>query len=479
MKLQQYVEHQRRYFASGRTLSADFRREQLNRLRLSIRAHEAELLSALRTDLGKSLAEGYMTELSLVYGELDFAIRRLKHWTAPRRVFLPLAAFPGTGWVHSVPYGCVLIMSPWNYPVQLTLNPLVAALAAGNCALIKPSAYAPAVSSVLARLIAETFPSAYVSVVEGGRRENAALLEQHFDLICFTGGAAVGRTVMEAASRHLTPVILELGGKSPAVVDHTADLKTAARRLIWGKTVNAGQTCVAPDYVLADRRIAGELTRELIQQSHRMWGRSPLTRADYPHIVNEKHFNRLTALLEGQHILSGGGSDRAALRIEPTVLQPSSLSAPVMQEEIFGPLLPVLACDSLEEAACFIRHGPRPLALYIFTSRRETARRFLTAVPSGGACVNDVLLHLTSPRLPFGGVGDSGMGRYHGKAGFDAFSYEKSVVERGTRLDIPLRYPPYTEGKRRLLCYLLPDHRLTRGNMPDSGQKRHRLRSRI
>lgn len=451
MDLITVIERQRRYFHSGRTLPIPFRLEQLNRLRLSVHAHERELLAALNADLGKSAAEGYMTELSLVYGEIDEALRQVERWSAPRRAPLTLAAFPGRGRVSPSPYGCALIMAPWNYPVQLTLNPLVAALAAGNCALVKPSAYAPATSAAVARLIADTFTPAYVTVVEGGRQENTALLEQPFDVICFTGSVEVGKVVMEAASRRLTPVILELGGKSPAVVDRTADLKVTARRLMWGKTVNAGQTCVAPDYVLADRRIVGDLTAEMARQSRRMWGPAPLARTDYPRIVSEKHFDRLTGLLDGQRILHGGQYDRSSLRIEPTVLQPASLEAPVMQEEIFGPLLPVLTYDSLDQAACFIRRRPRPLALYYFTSRQKTARRFMEAVPFGGGCVNDTLLHLTSPHLPFGGAGDSGMGRYHGKAGFDAFTYEKSVVERGTCLDIPLRYPPYTEDKLKLL----------------------------
>ena len=390
---------QRRYFATGETRKPAFRVEQLRRLQLLLAAREKDLLAALEEDLGKSAYEGYMTELGLVKAEVREAIRRTEEWAAPRRAAMPLAQFPAFGTVTPEPFGVALIMAPWNYPVQLTLNPLVAALAAGNCAVVKPSAYAPATSAALARLLEEAYPPDYVAVVEGGRRENSALLDQKFDTIFFTGSVAVGKVVMAAAARQLTPVTLELGGKSPVIVDATADLRLAARRILWGKTVNSGQTCVAPDYVLADRRIKGALLEEMRRELRRLWGPDPLRRPDYPRIVNEKHYRRLTGLLEGQTPFLGGRCDPENLRVAPTVLDKAAPDDPVMQEEIFGPILPVLAYHTLEGAVRFIEERPRPLALYLFTRSDRARCRVMEQVSFGGGCVNDTLVHLaaTSP----------------------------------------------------------------------------------
>ena len=439
----QLVNTQRHYFRTGETLPVAFRLRQLGHLKLMMKACERELLAALNADLGKSAFEAYATELGMVYEEINAAMRNLERWAAMRRVSLPLLQLPASGHIRPEPYGVALIISPWNYPVQLTLSPLVSAIAAGNCAVVKPSAYAPNVSRALARMLGRLFPRYYVSVVEGGRQENAALLEQKFDKIFFTGSVEVGKAVMTAAARHLTPVTLELGGKSPVIVDCTANLKIAARRILWGKTVNSGQTCVAPDYVLADRRIYDRLLREMRIELKRLWGISPLSNEEYPRIVNEKHFNRLLELMSGQHIFLGGGYDRSALRIEPTVLDRVSFESPVMREEIFGPILPVIPYESLDEAIAFIGFRPKPLALYLFASDKDAEKRIFQEVSFGGGCINDTLMHLVSTGLPFGGVGESGMGRYHGKYGFDAFSHEKSIVRKGFFPDLPLRYPPY------------------------------------
>ncbi|HIZ19688.1 MAG TPA: aldehyde dehydrogenase [Firmicutes bacterium] len=447
--LQQLVDSQHAYFRTGQTLSPAFRRRQLCRLKAALSEREPELLLALKADLNKSAFEAYTTELGMVHEELTTAIRHVEKWAAPRKVPLSILHFPGSGWVQPEPYGVALIMSPWNYPVQLTLNPLIAAMAAGNCAVVKPSAYAPHTSQVLALLLRGLFPEEYVAVVEGGREENTALLEQKFDTIFFTGSVAVGKIVMQAAARYLTPVTLELGGKSPVIVDKSANLRLAARRILWGKTVNSGQTCVAPDYVLVDRTIQNDLLKAMRAELKRLWGVSPLSNPDYPCIINEKHFYRLLGLLKDQHAYIGGGYDSGTRRIEPTVLDNANFDSPVMQEEIFGPILPVIPYDSLDQAIDAVVSRPKPLALYLFTNDRAVENRVLQEISFGGGCVNDTLMHLVSTNLPFGGVGESGMGQYHGKYGFDTFSHPKSIVKKSNRLDIPLRYPPF-RGKYRL-----------------------------
>ncbi|HJD23858.1 MAG TPA: aldehyde dehydrogenase [Firmicutes bacterium] len=447
--LQRFVDSQRAYFRTGRTLSPAFRRRQLCRLKAALSEREPELLLALKADLNKSAFEAYTTEIGMVHEELATAIRHVEKWAAPRRVPLSILHFPASGWVQPEPYGVALIMSPWNYPVQLTLNPLIAAIAAGNCAVVKPSAYAPHTARILALLLRGLFPEEYIAVVEGGREENAALLEQKFDTIFFTGSAAVGKIVMQAAARHLTPVTLELGGKSPVIVDKSANLRLAARRILWGKTINSGQTCVAPDYVLVDRAVRDDLLKAMRTELKRLWGVSPLSSPDYPCIINEKHFYRLLGLLKDQHAYIGGGYDSGTRRIEPTVLDSADFGSPVMQEEIFGPILPVIPYDSLDQAIDAVVSRPKPLALYLFTNDRAVERRVLRGISFGGGCVNDTLMHLVSTRLPFGGVGESGMGQYHGKYGFDTFSHLKSIVKKSNRLDIPLRYPPF-RGKYHL-----------------------------
>ena len=435
---------QRAYFRTGATLPPDKRLEDLQKLDRAIRDREQDLLAALAADLHKHPAEGYMTEVGMVLEELKYTRKHLRSWLRPRRVRTPLAQFPSRSYTLRPPYGAALILAPWNYPVQLCLAPLIGALAAGCCVTLKPSAYAPASSAAVRALLEPLFPPEQVSVVEGGRAENAALLEQEWDKIFFTGSAAVGRLVLEKAARRLTPCSLELGGKSPCIVTGTADLPLAARRIAFGKLLNAGQTCVAPDFVLIDRRVKDRFLAAYQAAVRTLYP----TYDDLPHIINDKHFARLRGLLAEEHDLMGGLCDPESRFLPPSLLDQCTWDSPAMQEEIFGPLLPVLAYDELDGALERLRAMPKPLALYLFTGDRAEERRVLHTVPFGGGCVNDTVIHLANPRLPFGGVGESGMGGYHGKHSFDAFTHEQSVVAKG-RLDLPFRYPPYTEEKGR------------------------------
>ncbi|MEG2118755.1 MAG: aldehyde dehydrogenase, partial [Pseudoflavonifractor sp.] len=436
------ISAQREYFNSGMTRGIALRLIALDKLEKAILAREGDLLAALKTDLGKAEYESYACEIGIVLSELRFAKKHLQKWAAPQKRPSPLALFPAHSRVLAEPYGVVLIMSPWNYPVQLTLVPLVAALAAGNCALVKPSAYTPHVAAVLGDLLAATFPPEQVALVQGGRAENAALLEGKFDYIFFTGSTAVGKTVMHAAAEHLTPLTLELGGKSPVILAPDADLPLAARRLCWAKFVNAGQTCVAPDHLYVPAPLRDRLVEELGKQIKILYGSDPLHSPDLPKIVTEKHFNRICGLIDPAKIAHGGQTDPENRRIAPTILQDVAEQDPIMQEEIFGPLLPVLTYEDLDTLLIAQQKKPRPLALYLFTKDPRFEARALQAVPSGGVCVNDAVVHLATSHLPFGGVGESGMGSCHGKAGFDTFTHYRSLVHRG-KLDLPLRYPPY------------------------------------
>lgn len=443
MAIPELVNDQRTYFLSQATKPCAFRLEKLNALKEWMEKNEQAICGALYQDLGKSAYEAYLTELYMAKDEAALAIRHLKRWMKPLRAKTALGQLPGKCRIYSEPYGVTLIMSPWNYPFQLTVVPLIGAIAAGNCAVIKPSSYSPATSALVARMARELFEPEYVTVVEGGRKENGELLEQHFDFIFFTGGATVGRLVMEKASKFLTPVSLELGGKSPVIVDETADIALAARRLAWGKYLNAGQTCVAPDYVLVHRGREQALVEALIAEIRRMYTSAPLANADYPKIINERHFERLLGLLGSGSVAHGGQADAAARRISPTVLTDVDWESPVMQEEIFGPILPILTYGKLDDVIAKIQSRPKPLALYLFTRSRDVESRVLGELSYGGGCINDVVMHLASPAMPFGGVGESGMGGYHGRYSFDAFSHKKSVLKRYAKPDISLRYAPY------------------------------------
>ena len=438
-------------FDRGLTRPLGWRRAQLGAMSRMLRENEKSIAQALAKDLAKPGQEVYLGELSLLFSEIRHARRQLRRWARPRRVHTPLVGQPARSWVQPEPLGVVLIMGAWNYPVQLVLSPLIPALAAGNCAVVKPSEIAAATSALMAELIPRYLDSNAVQVVEGAVEETTELLKQRFDHILYTGGAHVGRIVMRSAAEHLTPVTLELGGKSPCVIDEGADLASAARRLIWGKCLNAGQTCIAPDYVLVTRARRDELIAAIGNELDAMYGQDRLKSDDYAKIINRRHFDRLVGYLDDGDVAIGGRFDEENCRIEPTVLTGVDADSEIMREEIFGPLLPVIEVDSLEQAIAFVRQREKPLAAYLFTRSRVSERQFVESISTGSLCINDVLMFMSVPELPFGGVGMSGMGQYHGKAGFDRFSHLKAVMKRSRFPEIPIRFPPYTDFKLRLL----------------------------
>lgn len=437
------LESQREFYASGATLPVSFRIAQLKKLYAAVESREAQIHEALRKDLGKSDYESFMCESGLVLSEISYMIRHTKKYARRKTVYTPLAQFPSHSFIQPMPYGNTLIMSPWNYPFLLTIDPLADAIAAGNTVIIKPSAYSPATSAVIAEIIKECFSPSYVSVITGGRAENAALLDQKFDFIFFTGSQAVGKEVMKHAAEYLTPTVLELGGKSPCIVDDSADLALAAKRIVFGKYLNCGQTCVAPDYILCDEKIKDKLLSELIKQVKKQYGENPLANPNYGKIINEKHFKRLCTLIDPSKVVCGGDSDPASQRIAPTILDHVTFEDAVMQEEIFGPILPVLTYENFDDMIFTLKPKAKPLALYLFSHNKSHIRRVLREVSYGGGCINDTIIHLATSKMGFGGVGESGMGSYHGKAGFDAFSHYKSIVDKKTWLDLPMRYQPY------------------------------------
>ena len=449
---QALLQKQREFFSTGATLPVEYRKAALRKLKNAIDLFAQPLYNALKEDLGKSPSESYMCELGMVKSEISFLLRHVGAYAREKRVRTPLAQYVSRSFVKPSPYGSVLIMSPWNYPVLLTLDPLADALAAGNTAIVKPSAYSPHVSQVLRELIESVFPPEYVALVTGGRQENQCLLELDVDYIFFTGSPAVGREVMAQAAGHLTPVTLELGGKSPCIVDESANLPLAARRIVFGKFVNCGQTCVAPDYIYCDARVKDALVAELKKQIAAQYGVDPLAHPDYGKIVNQKHFDRLLGLLDPGKVAVGGQSDAQSLRIAPTVLDNAAWTDPVMQEEIFGPILPILTYSSLDQAVSKLQALPHPLALYIFSSDRKNIETLKARLSFGGGCVNDTLIHLATSAMGFGGVGQSGMGSYHGKRGFETFSHNKSMVDKKTFLDLPMRYRPYSRWKDKLIA---------------------------
>lgn len=437
------VRGQREFFAGGGTRGLEARAESLGKLQRLLREGEAELLAALKADLGKPETEAYLSEIAFVEGEIALALKKLKSWNRPRRVRTGWLTFPASGRIYPSPYGTALIIGPWNYPLQLLLAPLAGALAAGNTAVLKPSELAPATSRTLARLIGERFNPGLLAAVEGGAETARDLLEQPFDCIFYTGSSRVGRLVMAAAAKNLAPVTLELGGKNPCIIDRGFDLKLAARRIAWGKFFNAGQTCVAPDYLLLPRELESRFLEELEAAIHSFYGDDPRSSPDYGRIVNGKHFARLAGLLEGVEVVFGGESDPSERYLAPTVVRDVPAGHPLLEEEIFGPILPVLPCDTLDEALNFVKCLPRPLALYFFSSDRDHQRRVIAGTSSGGICLNDTISQILPPSLPFGGVGESGMGSYHGRASFETFSRPRSVLTRSSRLDPRFRYPPY------------------------------------
>lgn len=445
------IERQRAYFESGATKPLEARLEALRTLRALVVTYEEDILSALKEDLGKSATEAIMTELGMVKTSLGYMLKHLPSLAKREYVRTPLAQFPARSYKVAVPYGVVLVMSPWNYPFLLSLDPLIEAVAAGNTVILKPSAYAGATSALLEKLIGQYFESEYIAVVTGGREENTALLEAHFDKIFFTGSQAVGKEVMRHAAEHLTPVVLELGGKSPCFVTRGADLQLAARRIVFGKFLNLGQTCVAPDYIYCDQSVKDGLVLALKTEIKRQFGEYPLANKDYGRIISEKHFDRLAGLMDGYKIIYGGKCERETLQIEPTLMDRVDFDDPVMQDEIFGPVLPILTYTNLDEAIQKVRVRPHPLALYVFSRDKELSEHIMDSIGFGGGCINDTVIHLATDQLPFGGFGESGMGSYHGKAGFEAFSHYKSVVDKATWFDVPVRYQPYTVLKKKLI----------------------------
>lgn len=455
MEMNVIVEKQKAFFEKNRTKSYEFRQKALLRLKRTIMYYEKEIEEALRQDLGKSDFEAYMTEVGMTLSELNYVEKHLRSWIKERSVLTPLAHFPAKSFEVPEPYGTVLIMAPWNYPFMLCMEPLIGAIAAGNCCVIKPSAYAPQTSAVIKKILSCIFPEEFVAAVEGGREENIALLEQKFDYIFFTGSKAVGKIVLEKAAKNLIPVTLELGGKSPCIVDETANLKLAAKRLVFGKYLNSGQTCVAPDYLLVQENVKDKFLEYLKYWIDRMFGSEPLKNQDYSRIINEKHYERIMKLIEGETIIKGGYGNKERLFIAPTILDNITEKSPIMQEEIFGPVLPVLTYQYLKEAEDFIKKGEKPLALYFFTGKKQREKKILKEVSFGGGCINDTIIHLATSRMGFGGVGASGMGSYHGKRSFDTFSHTKNIVKRYQGIDLPIRYQPYTSGKKKLLRLFL------------------------
>lgn len=449
------VAKQRKYFQTGATLPVNVRLTALRRLYDTISKHEKEIHDALRKDLGKSGFESYMCETGMVLEELSYMLKHTKRFAGEKTVHTPLAQFSSRSFQKPSPYGVTLIMSPWNYPFMLTLSPLVDALAAGNTAVVKPSAYSPHTSDVIVNILSECFEPQYVTMVTGGRAENTCLLREHFDYIFFTGSQAVGKEVMRNAAEHLTPITLELGGKSPCIVDQTANIRLAAKRIVFGKYLNCGQTCVAPDYIYCQRSVKDKLIKEVKKQIQKQYGKQPLRNSNYGKIINEKHFNRILGLIDEKKVVHGGSSDRKTLRIEPTVLDNVTFSDAVMQEEIFGPIMPILTFDSLDEVIHRINAMPHPLALYFFTSDKTAAKKVTSRCGFGGGCINDTIIHLATTEMGFGGFGESGMGAYHGKIGFDTFSHYKSIIDKKTWIDLPMRYQPNRKLHEKMVRFFL------------------------
>ena len=454
-EMDRILDAQRSFFASGATLDIAFRRNMLKKLYAAVKSRETEITSALTKDLGKSAFEGFMCEAGLALTEISHMIKKLPAYAKCRRVPTPITQFHSVSYVQPCPYGNVLIMSPWNYPFLLTIEPLADAIAAGNTCIVKPSAYSPATSEIIAKIITECFPEEYIAVVTGGRQENAALLEKKFDMIFFTGSKNVGKEVLRKAAEHLTPAVLELGGKSPCIVDETADIPLAAKRIVFGKFLNCGQTCVAPDYILCSKQIKDKLVSEIKRQISVQYGAYPLGNTDYGRIVNRRHFDRICSLTDPAKVVCGGKNNPDELRIEPTVMDNVTWDDAVMQEEIFGPVLPVLTYEKFEDVFRTVDSHEKPLALYIFSSDKKHIREITTRCRYGGGCVNDVVIHLATSAMGFGGVGESGMGAYHGKTGFEAFSHMKSILDKKTWMDLPMRYQPYNRLYGKLLRLFL------------------------
>lgn len=441
-EIEAIVKKQREFFLTGKTLDVKFRLDALKKLKKAIEENIDIINEAIKKDLGKSGFESYMCETGLTLSEISYMIKHVKGYARDKMVLSPIAQFPSVSYTKSMPYGVCLIMSPWNYPFLLTMEPLCDAIAAGNCVVLKPSAYSPETSRVMCDLVRNTFDEKFVAVIEGGREENAYLLDEKFDYIFFTGGKTVGRLVMEKASRSLTPITLELGGKSPCIVDKSADVKLSARRIVWGKYLNCGQTCVAPDYIYCHKDIKDDFIKAVKAEIARQFGNA-LENGNYGKIINKKHFERILSLIDKDKVVCGGLSDEKALKIAPTVMDNVTWDDKIMSEEIFGPVMPVLEFEDIDSVIKVVNDNPKPLALYVFAKDKKVTDNVTQRCSFGGGCVNDVVIHLATSRMGFGGVGESGMGSYHGKCGFDTFSHKKSIVDKKLWLDLPMRYQPF------------------------------------
>lgn len=456
MNFNDVVNKQKNYFASGATLPIDFRIEQLKKLQTLIQIHEADINTALKQDLHKAPMEAFISEIMIVNEEIDYIIKNLKKWAKPQKTSTPFPLlFPGSSYIYHDPYGCALIIAPWNYPFQLLMSPLIGAIAAGNCAIIKPSDMAINTADIITKIINDNFPSEFITSIEANAEQTNQLLQEKFDYIFFTGGTRVGQIVMEAAAKHLTPLTLELGGKSPCIIDQSTNLDYAARRIVWGKFMNAGQTCIAPDYLYVHQSCKNIFIEKLKETIKQFYTDNAKTNESYGRIINQKHFSRLENLMHAGKILFGGDINESELYISPTLIDGVNWNDPIMQEEIFGPLLPILSFDSINEVITMVNTHPKPLALYLFTNDKETESKVLNQISFGGGCVNDCVMHVANYHLPFGGVGASGLGAYHGKNSFETFSHSKGVYKKSWLYDIKLAYPPFSSRKMRWLKALL------------------------
>ena len=449
------LDKQRKYYKSGVTIPVKFRIEQLKKLYSTVKKYQNDVNDALQADLGKSHFEGFMCESGLVLSEISYMIKHTKKFAKRKTVATPITNFASHSFKQPIPYGNTLIMSPWNYPFLLTIDPLADAIAAGNTAIVKPSAYSPQTSKIIEKIITECFEPEYVAVVTGGRAENTALLEQKFDFVFFTGSQDVGKEVLRHTAEHLTPAVLELGGKSPCIVDASANIKLAAKRIVWGKYLNCGQTCVAPDYILCEKSVKDEFISEVAKQIKLQYGEKPLENKNYGKIINQRHFDRLCGLIDKSKVVIGGETNSATQQIAPTVMDNVTESDAVMGEEIFGPIMPILTFDDFDKLVDELKDKDKPLALYLFSNNKKHVNRVTAELSYGGGCINDVVVHLATSEMGFGGVGESGMGSYHGKDGFDAFSHYKSVMDKKTWLDLPMRYQPYNKLYEKLLHMFL------------------------
>jgi len=448
--MEELLKKQRQYFSSGKTRSLDFRAKKLLQLKAYILENEESITDALKKDLNKSQTESYMTEIGVILEEIKYALKNIKSWMKPEKVKTPLTQFRAQSYIYSEPYGLSLIIGTWNYPFLLCFSPLIGAIVAGNCAIVKPSEVSPNCSKIISKIINDVFDEEYVKSIEGGVETATELLNQKFDYIFYTGSVNVGKIVMQAASKNLTPVTLELGGKSPCIIDKEINIDVTARRIVWGKFMNAGQTCIAPDYLYVHKKVKKELIGSLEKSIKELYGNNPKESPDYPRIVNGKHLDRLLGLMDKGKIVIGGEVDKSNLYIAPTIIDEVDWEDPIMQEEIFGPILPIMEYNNLNEVIDIINSHPKPLALYLFSDNKELQQKIIEKTSSGGVCINAPTYHQVSSLLPFGGVGDSGMGNYHGKFSFDTFSHKKAVVIKSFFPDLKIMYPPY-KGKLRLL----------------------------